>query len=91
MKNTENTNNSFHNMWQFIEEYLPNYSSRDDVLQDDILFRYIDDDDVCDEDLLWIKTEFHGDKNLVKKELVRLETGFIAESINAYYRRQFDF
>ena len=73
-------------MWRFIEEYLPNYSSRDDVLQDDILFRFIDGDDVSEEDLNWIEDEFKNDKNLVKEELVRLESHFIAESLKAFWR-----
>lgn len=73
-------------MWRFIEEYLPNYSSRDDVLQDDILFRFIDGDEVSEEDLKWIEDEFENDKNLVKEELVRLETHFISESLKAYWR-----
>ena len=46
-------------MWRFIEDYLPNYSSRDDILRNDILFRYLDDDDVCDEDMQWIQAEFN--------------------------------
>ena len=28
--------------WAFIEQYLPDYSSRDDVLHSDILTRYLD-------------------------------------------------
>ena len=79
-----NTANICSNLWYFIEDFLPNYSSRDDVLQNDIIFRYIHDDDICDGDLEWIRNEFNCDKNLVRKELVRLETRFINEinSIN---------
>jgi hypothetical protein len=76
-------------MWRFIENYLPNYSSRDDILRNDILFRYFDDDDVCDEDMQWIKAEFNGDKQLVKEELIRLEKGFFEESLKAYYEQHF--
>lgn len=72
-------------MWRFIEEYLPNYSSRDDVLRDDILFRFVDGDDVSEEDLKWIEDEFKNDKNLVKEELVRLESRFMVESLKAYW------
>ena len=72
-------------MWRFIEEYLPNYSSRDDVLRDDILFRFVDGDDVSKEDLKWIEDEFKNDKNLVKEELVRLESRFMVESLKAYW------
>ena len=72
-------------MWRFIENYLPNYSSRDDVLLDDILLRYIEGDDVCEDDLKWIEEEFHNDNNLIKEEIIRLETSFIKESLNAFY------
>lgn len=72
-------------MWRFIEEYLPNYSSRDDVLRDDILFRFVDGDDVSKEDLKWIEDEFKNDKRLVKEEIVRLESRFMVESLKAYW------
>ncbi len=72
-------------MWRFIEEYLPNYSSRDDVLRDDILFSFVDDDDVSKEDLKWIEDEFKNDKNLAKEEIIRLESRFLMESLKAYW------
>ena len=75
----------YHNTWRFIEENLPNYSSRDDVLLDDILLRYIEGDDVSEEDLEWIEAEFHNDNRLIKEEIIRLETGFMNESLQAYY------
>lgn len=74
-------------MWRFIETYLPNYSSRDDVLRDDILYRYIEGDDVCDVDNKWIQAEFNGDKHLVMEELIRLEKGFVEESLKSYYEQ----
>ncbi|MBR0502147.1 MAG: hypothetical protein IJJ77_02770 [Paludibacteraceae bacterium] len=46
MNNIENSDSPHNILWQFIEEYLPNYSSRDDVLLDDILTRFIEDDGV---------------------------------------------
>ena len=85
MNNTKIDNRDTDCLWNFIEEYLPNYSSRDDVLCDDILFRFISNDEVCKEDLVWIANDFNSDKNLVKKELVRLETKFIEEALAAYY------
>lgn len=89
MNNTKQISNSYISTWRFIEDYLPNYSSRDDILRNDILFRYLDDDDVCDEDMQWIKAEFNGDKHLVKEELVRLEKGFFEESLKAYYEQHY--
>jgi len=72
-------------MWRFIETNLPNYYTRDDVLRSDILLRFIENDDVWGEDLKWIEEEFKSDIHLVKKELVRLETRFITESLRSYY------
>ena len=87
MNNTEITNSNTDCFWNFIEEYLPNYSSRDDVLCDDILFRFITNDEVCEEDLVWIANDFNSDKSLVKAELVRLETKFAEEALTAYYEQ----
>lgn len=87
MNNTEFTNSYADGFWRFIENNLPNYYSRDDVLRDDILSRYVGGDDVCDEDMQWIQAEFNGDMKLVKEELVRLEKGFAEESLNAYYEQ----
>lgn len=87
MSNTEPTNRYANGFWRFIEEFLPNYYSRDDVLLDDILYRYVNGDDVCNEDMQWIRAEYNGDMRLVKEDLVRLEKGFIEESLNAYYEK----
>lgn len=88
MNNTTNYNNYHNGFWQFIEEYLPNYSSRDDVLRDDILLRFISDDDVCEEDMEWITNEYNCDKKLVKEELILLETKFAKEALIAFYENQ---
>ena len=87
MNNTEFINNYADNFWNFIEKYLPNYYTRDDVLYDDILFRFIDDDNVSEEDLAWIAEEFNSDKKLIKDEIVRIETRFAEEALAAYYEQ----
>lgn len=40
--------------WDFIEKHLPYYSQDDDVLKTDILYRYITDEEVWDEDYEWL-------------------------------------
>jgi hypothetical protein len=45
--------------WDDIEKYLPNYSSSGEVLQSDILTRYIDDEEISDEDLKWINEDLN--------------------------------
>lgn len=88
MNNTKQ-DNSYYDSWRFIENYLPNYYHRDDVLRDDILLRYVDGDDVCEGDLSWIEEEFKDDKYLVKEELIRIESRLMEESLQAYYGKLF--
>lgn len=85
MSSIKQTVDSYYNAWRFIENYLPNYSKRDDVLEDDILLRFIEGDDLSKDDMKWIDSEFHGDKKMISDELVRLETGFMEEALRVYY------
>lgn len=79
---------SYNEAWRFIEENLPNYDHRDDILRDDILLRFVEGDDICDSDHKWIASEFQSDKNLVAKEIIRLETQFTNEALRAYYEKE---
>ena len=45
------------NIWEFIEENHPNYSSSDEVLHSDIYQRFIDGEEVYPEDLEMIKED----------------------------------
>ncbi len=40
-----------YNYWEFVMEWLPGYSGRDDVLLSDIYTRWLDGEDVCEDDL----------------------------------------
>ena len=40
--------------WDTVEEYLPNYDSRGDVLSSNILNRYFNDEEVSNDDSKWI-------------------------------------
>lgn len=79
-------NKTYSELWDFIEANLPCYYTRDDVLYSDILLRYICDEEVYEKDLVWIEREYDNDKEAIKKELIRLESQFAAESIENYYR-----
>ena len=80
------TPNSYHDgFWQFVMDYLPNYSTRDDVLRDDILLRYLEGDEVAEDDRRWITEEFDNDEQRIREELIRLETQFANEALRAYY------
>lgn len=69
--------------WRFIEKYLPNYSSNDLVLLSDILWRYVDNDDVDTSDMEWIGKSF-ADKNEVLTEIVRVETQLFENALRNY-------
>lgn len=75
------------NLWQFIEEYLPNYCSRDDVLESDILFRYVEGDEVETQDKEWIIAEFGDNKDAIKEECLRFEKKILSEAIDNFYEQ----
>jgi hypothetical protein len=68
--------------WPFIEQYLPDYSSRDDVLHSDILTRYLDGEEVSEEDLPWIAQL--GTRADVVAELMALDSYLLQKSLAAY-------
>lgn len=86
MSSSSNDYDSYHSLWIFIETYLPNYSSRDDVLWNDILSRFLEDDEVCESDMRIIEEVFNGDKKQIKEELALLETKFAQEALMEYYQ-----
>ena len=69
------------NLQQFIEEYLPDYYHRDDVLHLDIYTRFIDNEEVDESDLQWIYQDFGSDKKKVEEEIDRLEKQFAYEAL----------
>ncbi len=69
------------NLWHFIEEYLPDYYHRDDVLHLDIYTRYIDNEEVDESDLQWIYQDFGSDKKKVEEEIDRMEKQFAYEAL----------
>lgn len=78
-------NETYRGFWEFIAEWLPEYSSRNDVLESDILARYVCDEEVWEADLEWINQYYEGDKQLVEKQLIELEAKFAKEALTAYH------
>jgi hypothetical protein len=68
--------------WPFIEQYLSDYSSRNDVLHSDILTRYLDGEEVSEEDLPWIAQL--GTREDVVAELMALDSYLLQKSLAAY-------
>ena len=66
---------------EFIEQYLPDYYHRDDVLHADIYSRYLHNEEVDESDLKWIHQDFGFDTDKVEKELDRLEKRFAYEAL----------
>ena len=81
---------SYSDLWGFIEEYLPNYYSRNDVLRSDILFRCINGESVDESDMQWIQEEFGSDKDAIKNESLRLEKEFLNEAMDSFYKQLID-
>ena len=71
--------------WSFLEIFLPNYSHRDDVLESDVLYRYLIGDDVSNDDLEWIESEFSSDKKKVAEYLSEMEGKLFTSAIKNFY------
>ena len=74
--------------WRFIEEWHPKYWSDDRVLLCDILFRYLEKQDVDEDDKEWIAREFNSSEEIVR-ELKQLEKDLFSESLDNYYEKLF--
>lgn len=72
------------NYWDLIMDNLPCYSSDDRVLRSDILFRFIDNDEVADEDIANINREFKN-RDEVIEELKRIDLILLKEAMDSYY------
>ena len=77
-------NTAYQNLWDFIAEYLPNYSDSEDVMEHDILTRYIDGEDISDRDKAWIEEQY-ADRNAVKIAIVAIELDLIERAVKAYH------
>jgi len=73
--------------WPFIEQYLPDYYRRDDVLHSDILTRYLDGEEVSEEDLPWIAQL--GTRDDVVTELIDVDSYLLEEALEAYLRERY--
>lgn len=69
--------------WDFIMTYLPYYYSDDRVLRSDILFRYINNEDVNVEDICMIQKEYPTRQDVIN-ELRRIDWMLLHEAIDAF-------
>lgn len=67
--------------WHIIECFLPDYYHRDEVLWSNVLERYIDGEEVDEEDLEWLPKS----KEEAQKELDKLDQELLEESLNVLF------
>lgn len=73
--------------WDFIEKHLPYYSSDNDVLKTDILCRYINDEEVWEEDYEWLPKT----KEEAQEWLEELEIELYNEAVRAFNKEHYEF
>lgn len=72
--------------WDLIEEYLPDFEERDDILFDDLLFRFIHNEEVSESDLPMLKEL--AKKELLGKVFFALEKHLLNEAFDAYFEKE---
>jgi hypothetical protein len=81
---TETKNGLPGNYWEIIENFLPNYYSRNDVLLNDRMNCYLEGMELSEEDLDWIREtieELHLTKEAVQKGLDKLDAELYNEAL----------
>lgn len=73
-----NANKECWDKWDIIGCFLPDYYHRNEVLRSDILQRYVDDEEVCEEDLEWLPKS----KEVALKELNELDQELLEEALD---------
>lgn len=69
--------------WDVIGKYLPNYYRSNAVLHSDILTRYVEGEEVNEEDLEWLPS----DKDEARKQLEELDLRLYNEAVEEWERR----
>lgn len=75
-----------YDLWQFIEENLPNYHQRDDVLHNDLVSRFVNSEDMEEADYKMVHEEFEGNILAAEKWLDNDIERLFAEAVTAAFR-----
>lgn len=69
--------------WDFIANHLPSYYSDDNVARSDLLWRYVDNEEVDEQDIEALEEEFANKKEMLD-EIAKIGTELFKESLEAF-------
>ena len=89
IKSFNNQNDDSHNrLLEFLEEYLPDYYTDSDVCTLNILYKYLDKEELSSEDEEYILESFKSKEEIIE-EVERIEVGLFQEAVKEYYKQQY--
>lgn len=75
-------------IWGFIEEHYEDYYSSDAVLEHNTITKFIEGEDVYEEDIKWIKSNFKSSDE-IRDRLKIVTKDLTCDAIMAYYDKLF--
>lgn len=69
--------------WPFIVKYLPNYYSRNDVLHSDIFCKFVNNEEISKEDVIWISEQCNVKD--VWKSFLELDKKLMCEAMGCVF------
>lgn len=89
VKSFNNQNDDSHNrLLEFLEEYLPDYYTDSDVCTLNILYKYLDKEELSSEDEEYILESFKSKEEIIE-EVERIEVDLFQEAVKEYYKQQY--
>ncbi len=75
---------NINDMWEFIAAFLPDYYHRNDVLHEDILSRYLNNEEVSEGDLEWIYRDYGPDRDKVAAAVDQMDKKLAYEALGCW-------
>lgn len=76
--------NTLFDKWDIIGNFLIGYTSDNRVLYSDILYRYLNNEEIVANDILWIETNFKS-RIEIEHELNQIDDILLKEAISDFY------